>query len=153
MKKIGLFSAIFIIAFSLIIGGIFYFNSENGSAEESTDDSILYNKFYEYTSDEIKFFIKERGYDFIEEYGDSDIRLLKKELLVALDATNLEDDYVYYEIYQSEEMAIRGILYLQGDYYYSNIMVDKMAEFEHQLTVKILDSENTELYSFDVKEG
>jgi len=153
MKKIRLFSAIFIIAFSLIIGGIFYFNSESSSAEESTDDSILYNKFYEYTSEEIKFFIKERGYDFIEEYGDSDIRLLKKELMVALKASNIEDGYLYYEIYQSDAMMIRGILYPQDEYYYSNIMIDKMAEFENQLIVKILDSENSELYIFDVKEG
>lgn len=152
MKKIGLFSAIFIIAFSLIIGGIFYFNSESSSAEESSD-SILYNKFYEYTSDEIKFFIKERGYDFVEEYNSEDVRILKKELLVALEDETLEDEYLYYEIYENSNMLIRGILYPQDKYYYSNIKIDKMAEFGDTLTVKILGPDNNELYNFEVKEG
>ena len=152
MKKIGLFSAIFIIAFSLIICGIFYFNSESSSAEESSDN-ILYNKFYEYTSNEIKFFIKERGYDFVEKYKDEDVQILKKELLVALETKATDFDYLYYEIYETDNMLIRGILYPQDNYYYSNIKIDKMAEFGEVISVKILDDNNQELYQFEMKEG
>lgn len=152
MKKIGFFSAIFFIAFSLAICGVFYMNSENSSAEEVTD-SILYNKFYEYTSNEIKFLIKERGYDFTEDYNNEDVRILKKELLVALEADSIDAEYLYYEIYESNSMLIRGILYPQDKYYYSNIKIDKMPEFGEKISVKILDFNNHELYNFDMKEG
>lgn len=145
MKKNRLFLTIFIILISFLICSLFFLNNKNQSS-----DSILYNNSYEYTSDSIKFFIKERGYDFVENYGDKDINILKKELLIALEDDEVDVDYLYYEIYDADNLLIRGILYPENEYYYSNITIDKMAAFGEKLKVKILDNENNEIHHLDV---
>jgi predicted small secreted protein len=47
-------------------------------------DTVLYNNAYSYKDDDISFFVKERGYEFDEEYNNKSTTFSKKEILSLL---------------------------------------------------------------------
>lgn len=111
-------------------------------------DSIMYNSYYEYTSDKINFLLKERGYDFIEDYNNENIRFLKKQMLIMLKTEELDNDELFCEIYNGDNLGIRSPIYKSGEYYYTDLQLSNMAKLEDNITIKILDSEDNLLYDF-----
>ena len=153
-KKLTIFLCVIFISF--FVGFLFFVNSDNSTANVSSlpDDSIMYDNTYEYTFENKKFLLKERGYDIIDNYRDKDVRILKKELVVSMSLIEDKNENLYYEIYDmSDNLKIRGIMYLESNCYYSNIVLNNMAEFEDELKIKIFDSKNELLYDFFIKEG
>ena len=71
---------------------------------------------------------------------------------MGLKAPTTEASYFYYEIYNGESLAIRGILYPEGEYYCSNLVAN-MGEFNETINVKILDKDNELVYEFNIEEG
>lgn len=125
---------------------------ESQDVFNAPDDSILYNNAYNYTLDENIFLLKERGYDFFENYNESTVRIAKKELFVMFNTKEVSEDYLIYEIFENDAFILRGILYKDSDYYYSNLTLNNLREFSEKLTIRILNKEEKEIYKFDLKE-
>lgn len=144
-------SKIAIIIFSfLVICILSCVGFEISNKSRSLDsDSIMYNSYYEYTSDKINFLLKERGYDFTEDYNDENIRFLKKQILIMLKAEELDNDELFCEIYNGDNLGIRSPIYKAGEYYYTDLQLSNMAKLEDDITIKILDSEDNLLYDFN----
>ena len=147
MKKIFLVAVVLVITIVMVA----VLDSNNVSQDFSADESILYDSVYEYTDSDKKFLLKERGYDFSEEFNGEDIRVMKKEILVSFQNESLSDDNLYYEIYQNNGLAIRGIMNKENNYYYSLLKFSNMAALDKNITVKILNSNNELLYEFNVE--
>ena len=143
-------SKIVIIIFSfLVIFGVGCVGVEISNKSRSLDsDSIMYNSYYEYTSDKINFLLKERGYDFTEDYNNENIRFLKKQMLIMLKTEELDNDELFCEIYNGDNLGIRSPIYKSGEYYYTDLQLSNMAKLEDNITIKILDSEDNLLYDF-----
>lgn len=153
-KKFPIFLCIVFISFFVCV--LFFINSNESTANvlSLSDDSIMYDNTYEYTFEDKKFLLKERGYDIIDNYRDKDVRILKKELVVSMSLIEGKEENLYYEIYDmSDNLKIRGIMYLEDNCYYSNVMLNNMAELDDEIKIKILDSTDFLLYEFSVEEG
>lgn len=136
--------SLFICTICLMVACGNSFNNE----QETSADSIMYNSYYTYTQENIDFILKERGYDFVEEYNSDSIRFLKKELLIMLKDKTLNDQELFCEIYNGEELSLRSILYKDGDYFYSEMRLSNIAKFDNIINVKILNGNNELIYEF-----
>ena len=152
MKKIFVFIFAIMLSLSLIACS----NELNESVDNGpvhTDDSIMYNNAYEYSDKEIKFILKERGYELKDEYNGKETNLIKKEVLAMLSGFSGDNEYLYYEVYNdNDKIALRGIMYPEGDYFYSTLTIPNLKRFSGNVVVKVLSEDNTEIYSFEVKE-
>ena len=129
--------------------------NKSNSGDESSADSIMYNSYYTYTQNNVDFILKERGYDFVEEYNSDNIRFLKKELLIMLKDKSLNNSELFCEVYNGEALSLRSVLYKDGDYFYAEMKLSNIAKFDDIINVKILNEKNELIYEFEtkVKEG
>lgn len=149
MKKIIIFIFGFIISLSLVACS----KESVNNLTTNSDDSIMYNNAYEYTEGEIKFILKERGYELKDEYNGKETDLIKKEVLAMLSGYSGDDEYLYYEVYNSgKTISLRGIMYPEDNYFYSTLTIPNLKRFESDVLIKIFDKDNSEIYSFIVEE-
>ncbi len=144
---------IFII--SLLVFVCLFAACGNKTNQNLSDDSIMYNSYYEYTHENINFILKERGYDFSEEYNSETIRFLKKELLIMLKDETLNNKELFCEVYNGENLSLRSVLYKDGGYFYTELKLSNIEKFADTINVKLLDENNELIYEFEteVKEG
>lgn len=150
MKKIFL---IFTVLIFLLSGC----TDTEQSIGTDVQDTVLYNNAYSYKDDDISFFVKERGYEFDEEYNNKSTTFSKKEILSLLQVENesIVSDNLFYELYlnkDDENFLIRGPLYNADSkkQYFSNLIIRDSLTFKDNMLIKIINNDEV-IKEFEIK--